>query len=123
MLADQQNILKLPSLPNEEDEIMKTATDGENSGNMLNSESSVDLSKETQSVSDNCRKLMISGILPSTTNDELELYFESHKKSGGGDIELVERVNEESAIITFEDSSGKYFLKFISDRNCLVKSS
>ena len=123
MLADQQNFLKLLSLPNEEDEKMKTGSDGEDNVSMMNSEGSVNSGKETQRVIDNCRKLMISGILPNATNDELELYFESHKKSGGGNVELLERVNEESAIITFEDSSGKYFLKSNSDRNCLVKSS
>ena len=39
---------------------------------------------------------------------ELELYFQSRKQSGGGDISSIKQLNdEEEYIITFEDQESK----------------
>ena len=40
---------------------------------------------------------------------ELEIYFQSRKHSGGGDISSIEQINDEESIITFEDQEGKFF--------------
>ena len=40
---------------------------------------------------------------------ELEIYFQSRKQSGGGDISSIEQINDEESIITFEDQEGKFF--------------
>ena len=55
----------------------------------------------------NCRIVRVTDIPSDLKDTTLELYFESEKRSGGGDIELLERVNESSAIITFAESSGE----------------
>ena len=34
---------------------------------------------------------------------ELEIYFQSRKQSGGGDISSIKQLNDEEYIITFED--------------------
>ena len=38
---------------------------------------------------------------------ELEIYFQSRKQSGGGDISSIEHINDEESMITFEDKEGK----------------
>ena len=41
---------------------------------------------------------------------ELEIYFQSRKQSGGGDISSIKQLNdEEEYIITFEDQESKLF--------------
>lgn len=40
---------------------------------------------------------------------ELEIYFQSHEQSGGGTITLLEQINDEESIITFEDQEGFAF--------------
>ena len=66
------------------------------------------LDESEQSLSDlNSRKLIVTDIPSDVTDTVLELYFESHKRSGGGDIESIDRVSASSAIITFEESSGE----------------
>ena len=38
---------------------------------------------------------------------ELEIYFQSRKQSGGGDISSIKQINDERYIITFEDQESK----------------
>ena len=38
---------------------------------------------------------------------ELEIYFQSRKQSGGGDISSIEQIDKEEYIITFEDQESK----------------
>jgi len=38
---------------------------------------------------------------------ELEIYFQSRKQSGGGDISSIKQLNDEEYIITFEDQESK----------------
>ena len=53
------------------------------------------------------RKLLIQGLAQSITKRELEIYFKSRKRSGGGDIRSVElnSANGE-AVVVFEDDEG-----------------
>ena len=44
---------------------------------------------------------------------ELEIYFQSRKQSGGGDISSIEQINDEESIITFEDQEGNKILLLI----------
>ncbi|XP_071090652.1 uncharacterized protein [Haliotis cracherodii] len=37
------------------------------------------------------------------SDDVLEMYFESRKKSGGGDVKSMERIEEDVVLVTFED--------------------
>lgn len=39
---------------------------------------------------------------------ELEIYFQSRKQSGGGDISSIKQLNDEEYIITFEDQESKF---------------
>ena len=48
---------------------------------------------------------------------ELEIYFQSRKQSGGGDISSIEQINDEESIITFEDQEGKFFTYLHSSLN------
>ena len=48
---------------------------------------------------------------------ELEIYFQSRKLSGGGDISSIEQINDEESIITFEDQEGKFFTYLHSSLN------
>lgn len=41
------------------------------------------------------------------SKEELEIYFQSRKQSGGGDICSIEQINDDESIITFEDQEGK----------------
>ena len=38
---------------------------------------------------------------------ELEIYFQSRKQSGGGDISSIKQLNDEEYIITFADQESK----------------
>ena len=45
---------------------------------------------------------------------ELEIYFQSLKQSGGGDIRSIEQINDEESIIAFEEKEGKQSLSNLS---------
>lgn len=60
----------------------------------------------------NC--ILVRGLAANTSKDMMELYFENHRKSGGGPVLDVELNNEENcAIVVFEDYSSKYGLCMI----------
>ena len=42
--------------------------------------------------------------------NELEIYFQSRKQSGGGDISSIEQIDNEEYIITFEDQESKLLI-------------
>ena len=51
----------------------------------------------------------ISGVSASIPEEMLELFFESSKRSGGGDIRNIDMFRlVEAAIITFEESEGMF---------------
>ena len=53
------------------------------------------------------RKLLIQGLGESCTNQDLELHFQSRKKSGGGDIRFVDsELNSAKGEALFEDNEG-----------------
>ena len=52
------------------------------------------------------RKIIVTGVNNSCETEMLEMYFENKRKSGGGEIEKFEWINE-STIITFKDVEGK----------------
>ena len=53
----------------------------------------------------------VSGVSASIPEEMLELYFESTKRSGGGDIRNIDMFKLiEAAIITFEESEGMFQL-------------
>ena len=51
------------------------------------------------------RKLLISGYPEGTTSEQLMMYFQSRKKSGGGDVEDIQ-LQEGQAVITFQQEEG-----------------
>ena len=51
----------------------------------------------------------VSGVSANIPEEMLELFFESSKRSGGGDIRNIDKFTLlEAAIITFEESEGKF---------------
>ena len=56
--------------------------------------------------------LLVSGIPSSVSQEELEMYFESKKKSGGGEVtELVCNNVDGTAAIVFESRNSKVAVK------------
>ena len=53
-----------------------------------------------------CRSVRVREITKNYDESFLELYFESTKKSGGGEVEAVELLGDGEAVITFKDSKG-----------------
>ena len=58
---------------------------------------------------DEGRILYVRGIGRSISKEELTVYFQSHKQSGGGDISSID-LKEDEAILTFEEGDGKLFV-------------
>ena len=72
------------------------------------------------------RILHVRGIGGKISKQELTIYFQSRKQSGGGDISSIE-LNGDEAVITFEDEDGTFclhlFLVFQLFRcNCVLLS-
>ena len=60
-----------------------------------------------QMASNAIRTILVFDLPPQTTKNELTIYFQSSKKSGGGDVEKVDLTpNGKIAVITFEDEEG-----------------
>ena len=56
--------------------------------------------------------LLVSGIPSSVSQEELEMYFESEKKSGGGEVtELVCNNADGTAAVVFESCNSKVAIK------------
>ena len=55
---------------------------------------------------DGSRILYVRGI-GRISEQELTIYFQSHKQSGGGDISSID-LNGDEAVITFEDDDGTF---------------
>ena len=55
------------------------------------------------------RILYVRGIGRTISKEELTIYFQSRKQSGGGDISSID-LNEDEAVITFEDEDGTFCL-------------
>jgi len=50
--------------------------------------------------------IIVSGILPSTSEDAVVNYFENSRRSGGGEISNVDYTADGEAIITFLEVKG-----------------
>ena len=56
----------------------------------------------------NC--ILVRGLAANTSKDMMELYFENHRKSGGGPVSDVQIDTEENcAVVVFEEYSSRYF--------------
>ena len=53
------------------------------------------------------RRLVISGYPEGTTSDQLMMYFQSRRRSGGGDVGDIQ-LQEGQAVITFEREEGMF---------------
>ena len=57
------------------------------------------------------RQVCVSGITSSISADVLELYLESSRRSGGGEvIDIALDVEQGKAIVTFRDTEGNFLL-------------
>ena len=52
-------------------------------------------------------RIYVRVIGKTISTKELEIYFQSRKQSGGGDISKIEQISEKESVITFEDHEGK----------------
>ena len=53
------------------------------------------------------KTIEVRGINASTTNDAIELFFESKRRSGGGPVERMQRDAESHVTyVTFENTNG-----------------
>ncbi|WAR20777.1 PAR14-like protein [Mya arenaria] len=63
---------------------------------------------------DTTRQVKVSGVRAGTSPQVLELYFENHARSKGGEIETVDVVGEEKAfIVTFVHPEDKNIVRFL----------
>ena len=54
-----------------------------------------------------CSCILVTGLKKETTDDTIELYFENEKRSGGKDVNQVERKGKHQALVYFEDPTSK----------------
>ena len=54
-----------------------------------------------------CSCIQVQGLKSETSDETIELYFENHRKSGGGPVSSVERKDKDEALVYFEDPSSK----------------
>lgn len=65
-----------------------------------------------------CKDILVSGLSPDTTEEEIIMYFQS-KRSGGGDVENIQfDKDQHHAIVTFDESEGKKKSRFLS--TCII---
>lgn len=50
-------------------------------------------------------RILVSGFPDGTTEDQLIIYFQSERDSGGGDVQSIE-IDRWQAVITFEKVEG-----------------
>jgi len=61
---------------------------------------------EDGSIDENDIIIIVSGILPSTSEEAVENYFENSRRSGGGEISNIDYTDDGDAIITFLEVKG-----------------
>ena len=52
-------------------------------------------------------QIVVSGFPEDTTKDQLMIYFQSERESGGGDVDSIE-IDRGRAFVTFEDLQGTH---------------
>ena len=50
-------------------------------------------------------QVVVSGFSEGTTKNQLMIYFQSERESGGGDVDSIE-IDRGRAFVTFEDLQG-----------------
>ena len=50
-------------------------------------------------------QIVVSGFPEGTTKNQLMIYFQSERESGGGDVDSIE-IDRGRAFVTFEDLEG-----------------
>ena len=53
--------------------------------------------------------IRVRGVTKNYTKDYFQLYFESHKRSGGGPVTSIQLLGNGEAIVTFQDPRGVLF--------------
>ncbi|XP_068724841.1 protein mono-ADP-ribosyltransferase PARP14-like [Montipora capricornis] len=53
-----------------------------------------------------CTCIQVTGLKVESSDDTIELYFENEKRSGGKDVQMVERKWKDEALVFFEDPSS-----------------
>ena len=63
----------------------------------------ISTSQETE-----CKDILITGIFLNTTEDDILMYFQSPRKSGGGDAEIqsFDKIGGR-AVLSFDNAEGK----------------
>ena len=61
---------------------------------------------EDSSIDENNITIVVSGILPTTSEDAVVNYFENSRRSGGGEISNVYYTDDGEAVITFLEVKG-----------------
>ena len=54
-----------------------------------------------------CTCIQVTGLKVESSDDTIWLYFENEKRSGGKDVQMVERKWKDEALVFFEDPSSK----------------
>ena len=57
------------------------------------------------------KRVLVSGLVESITDDSLKRYLMRAKKSGGGPVSEVQRCDASTAIVTFETIKGKTVIR------------
>ena len=63
------------------------------------------------------KTIQITGLTAQSTEDSIRNYFENERRSGGGEVEAVTfRPEENTALVTFKDVEGEYFIVSLENR-------
>ena len=62
-----------------------------------------------------CTCIQVTGLKEESSDDIVGLYFENEKRSGGKDVQKVERKWKDEALVFFEDPSSKKSIILIID--------
>ena len=73
--------------------------------NAMDTHDSIPVQEEEQKASND---VIVIGIPPTVTDEEIEMLFENKGKTGGGDVSSVKLDRTSGiAVVTFEDTAGK----------------
>ena len=54
-----------------------------------------------------CSCIHVKGLRKETSHATIDLYFENMRRSGGGPVSLVERIEKDQVLVYFENPSSK----------------
>ena len=64
--------------------------------------------------------IIVKGEVKSVGQEALTLHFTNKKKSGGGEILIINLLNDDQATITFHDAAGQYVMQTYVIQQCNV---